>query len=128
LRPVAEIVVNGHFRKDPGDLDSLCASIERHGLIQPVVTDPTGKLLAGWRRLEAHKLLGRTDIRTVTLNTDDPLGVQIDENTQRKDLTPSEKVAIARVVEEIEAKRAKDRQREAGKTRGRGKKGSGKFP
>jgi N6-adenosine-specific RNA methylase IME4 len=43
------------------------------------------------------------------------------ENTFRKDFTPSELVAIAAEVEDVERERAKDRQREAGRVKASGK-------
>jgi hypothetical protein len=40
---------------------SLARSIEQHGLLHPVVIPRDGVLIAGERRLESYKLLGRTD-------------------------------------------------------------------
>jgi hypothetical protein len=40
---------------------SLARSIEQHGLLHPVVIPRDGVLIAGERRFESHKLLGRTD-------------------------------------------------------------------
>lgn len=54
---------------------------------------------------------------------------QCDENTCRKDFTPSEAVAVGAAVEAIESKAAKERQREHGKTApGRRKNTCGKLP
>jgi len=130
VRTFASIHVNGRHRQDLGDLAGLAESMRRHGLIQPVVIDPSGRLLAGQRRLEAAKLLGWKEIPSVTLDAADPIGVESDENAQRKPFTPSELVAIGRAIETLEAERAKERQRLAGPTGGKGRKasGSGKFP
>jgi SAM-dependent methyltransferase len=113
---LADIAVNGRHRKDLGDLGALAASIERHGLIQPIVLDPASRLLAGHRRMQAVKLLGWTEIPAVVLETNDPLGVENDENSCRKNFTPSEAVAIARAMEDQETEAAKERQRDHGGT------------
>src|SRR5688572_29596746 len=53
------------------DLDQLAASIEKHGLLEPVVlrgnpSDPRPlQLIAGQRRLLAHEKLGKDTIRAV---------------------------------------------------------------
>ncbi|MDW9503036.1 hypothetical protein GOB10_18440 [Sinorhizobium meliloti] len=63
--PIDRIVVGRRFRRDFGDLDALAASIRDLGLLQPIVIDQDGNLLAGERRLRACRLLGWTEIPAV---------------------------------------------------------------
>lgn len=81
------------FRKNLGDLTELKNSIKEIGLIHPIVIDTKGVLIAGKRRLQACKELGLEPVyRTVDFSN--PLKAEIDENTQRKDFSPSEIVEI----------------------------------
>jgi ParB-like chromosome segregation protein Spo0J len=82
-----------------GDLDRLAASIAELGLLQPTVITAAGRLIAGRRRLEAHRLLGRKTILCCVvedLNGALPLlQAEIAENTCRRGFSPSEAVAAA---------------------------------
>ena len=57
------------------------------------------RLIAGHRRLEACKALGWSKIPVTVVDIKDVTRGQADENAVRKDLTPSEAVAIARMLE-----------------------------
>ncbi len=93
------------IRKDIGNLDVLQSSIEKVGLINPVMIDENNKLLAGYRRLSACKNLGWKDIEAnvVQLNGDliKMLDVEIAENFFRKDFTPEEILATEQRRREI---------------------------
>ena len=93
-----------HF--DPDSIASLAASIEHHGLLQPIVVrrreDSGGKgyeLIAGERRLRAARRLGWTTIPALLCNGDaEELGLI--ENIQREDLHPLEEAAaIGRLMQ-----------------------------
>jgi ParB family chromosome partitioning protein len=93
-----------HF--DPESIASLAASIERHGLLQPVVVrrhEDGGaegyELIAGERRLRAVRNLGRATIPALICNGDsEELGLI--ENIQRQDLHPLEEAtAISRLMQ-----------------------------
>lgn len=119
--PVDSIAVGRRIRQDAGDLASLADSIGRLGLLHPIVVAPTDDLLAGWRRLEAVKLLGWTSV-PVRVAVDvadlkDALAIESEENAQRKDFTPSEAVAMARTIEALEKPKAKERQARPGQPR-----------
>jgi ParB family transcriptional regulator, chromosome partitioning protein len=80
-------------RVDEAGLAELAASVERHGLLQPVVVreDPAAAggyvLVAGQRRLLAHRRLGRERIAALVVAGDaDELALV--ENLQRQDLAP----------------------------------------
>ena len=61
-RPISEIKVGTRHRRDLGDIDKLASSIRDIGLLHPIVISSDGQLIAGLRRLEAYKLLGRAEI------------------------------------------------------------------
>lgn len=125
---LSEIRIGDRHRKDLGDIDSLAASIKNLGLLQPVVVTPDGRLVAGHRRIEAVKLLGWSDIPAVAPTTLDStvklLQAEQDENTERKEFTPSEKAALADVLEPLEREEARKRQSELN----RPQRASGEFP
>lgn len=105
-------VVDRH-RVDLGDLSDLAASISIHGLMHPVVVTEDGRLIAGQRRLEACRSLGWTEI-PVKFITDVSSAAQLlemerDENTCRKEMTPSERIALGRALEALERPKAKAR-------------------
>lgn len=105
--PVDKVVSNPsqprrHFDED--DLQGLAASIERHGLQQPIgvrqIADDRWQLVYGERRLRAMKLLGRDTVFGILFAGDDDEEVAIVENLQRSDLTPVEESdALARLAE-----------------------------
>ena len=93
LVPISEITVNpGRREAAPGDVKELADSILEVGLINPIMVDQAHTLIAGLHRLEAMKLLGRTEIEC-TISDLDGLQValaEIDENFVRKDLSDDE--------------------------------------
>ncbi len=76
---------------DEAALQELAASIEQHGLIQPVTVKETDNnlyiLVAGERRYRAHQLLGRTTIAAI-VTQGNPDEIALIENLQREDLHP----------------------------------------
>jgi ParB family transcriptional regulator, chromosome partitioning protein len=89
---------------DPESIASLAASIERHGLLQPVVvrrpaTPGSYELIAGERRLRAVQSLGWATIPALLCDGDaEELGLI--ENIQREDLHPLEEAAaIGRLMQ-----------------------------
>lgn len=83
-----------HFDKDA--LNELSASIEQHGLIQPIVVIKKAKdeytLVAGERRMRATKLLGQDEIKAIVLSIDEKnlRELALIENIQRENLNPLE--------------------------------------
>ena len=76
-------------------LKELSQSIDRHGLIQPIIVIKDGSnftLIAGERRLRATKLLGLSKIKAIVANiTDKNLReLALIENIQRENLSPIE--------------------------------------
>lgn len=84
-----------HF--DEGKLQELSDSIQNHGLLQPVVVvsmDERYLLVAGERRLRAHKLAKLETIKAIVANVDfDEIKMRelaLIENIQRENLNPIE--------------------------------------
>jgi len=103
--PVARIAPNPQQPRrefDDAELARLSASIERHGVLQPVVVrrtagreDPGGErfeLVVGERRWRASRRAGRETIPAVVADIADPalLEVALVENVQRADLNAIE--------------------------------------
>lgn len=87
--PVDSVKVDGRVRTDFGDLEDLARSIDEVGLVQPiVVTAGTHRLVAGERRLRAHRLLKKPTIKAVyieVLNETHLTMLEATENIVRKD-------------------------------------------
>ena len=76
-------------------LKELSQSIDRHGLIQPIIVIKDGSnftLIAGERRLRATKLLGLSKIKAIVANIADKKlrELALIENIQRQNLSPIE--------------------------------------
>ena len=91
-----------------GALEELKASIQRSGVIEPVIVRPvahgTYELVAGERRLRASQALGIAEIPAVikTLSDKEALEVSLIENVQREHLNPIEEASgYARLLEEF---------------------------
>lgn len=102
---INEIIVQDRIRQNNGWLDSLERSIEQVGVLQPIGITPDKHLIFGGRRLQAAKNIGLTTIpvRVFNIAADDPIAalrMEREENEHRMDLTPSEKVEIAKRIEE----------------------------
>jgi len=119
---VSKVVVTGNVRTIPGvediatatfedlppeeqqEIKELAATIEEYGLLQPIVVrdmkDGRSRLIAGWRRLMAHKYLKRTSINATTkkIKKEDEPVAQLIENIHRKDLNP---MTIAENIDSI---------------------------
>lgn len=91
---VDSIKVSDRVRRDMGDLAALATSIHEVGLLHPIVVTPRFQLLAGGRRLEAIKLLGWEVVGVRVIEDSrglaEQLAIEAEENTCRKDFTPSE--------------------------------------
>lgn len=117
-RAVSSIRVGHRHRTDLGEITELAASIEDHGLLQPITITPDGVLVCGRRRLAAIQHLGwRTVnvwVRSGISDRLDHLLAEQDENTHRKDLTAIEAAALYRELKQL---MAEDAQRREARTR-----------
>jgi len=107
---------------DASRLEELANSIEKHGIIQPLLVRKKGvsyELIAGERRLRAAKLAGLIEVPAIVQDFADDriLEIALIENIQREDLNPMETAqALDRLHsemklshEEIAARTGKDR-------------------
>lgn len=103
--PIKSIDIGIRHRHDMGDIRSLIESIHQHGFINPITINPKGLLLCGLRRLTAAKKMGLTHVpvrimEVTSLNQ--RLELEKDENMLRKELTPTEVVALCKDLEQLE--------------------------
>lgn len=82
-----------NFKKE--EIEELASSIEREGLLQPILVRPLGKgyqIIAGERRWQACKSNGmkKVPIRVREVDDDKALELALIENIQRSDLNPIE--------------------------------------
>lgn len=88
-------------RKELGEIAKMVESIRQYGQIQPIVVNRNMELIAGGRRLAACLMGG---LQAVICFSDevDPMKLQeleLEENIQRKSLTPSEEsLAVSQLV------------------------------
>ena len=108
--PIDQIEVGFRYRKDLGDLRALADSIAEVGLLHPVVVTSSGRLIAGQRRLQACRQLGWTEIPVTVVDLLQAARGEAHENFVRKDLLPSEIVALKRAIEPTERRSARERQ------------------
>ena len=84
------------MRKEIGGLEELKRSIVEKGLLHPIIVRPVDnsfyEVVAGNRRLEAFRSLGRSTIPSIIndLNDQEAFEVLITENVQRQTLSPLE--------------------------------------
>lgn len=120
VRSLDSIRVGARARHDMGDIEGLAESMRHHGLLHPIVITSDGVLVAGQRRLEAARRLGWEGIDVTVVSVKDMLSAERDENTVRKDFTPTELVAIGELIEAQERPAARERLREASRRRAAG--------
>ena len=105
LLPIDALEPNRHQPRtgfDEEALQELAGSIERSGLMQPVVVRSPGnsdeagwEVVAGERRLRALKLLDRRVVPAIVIEADDQEAAEMAliENLQREDLNPLDRAA-----------------------------------
>ena len=91
---------------DENSLSELAESIQKHGLIQPIVVRPTSsgayQIVAGERRWRACRMAGLIEVPVVIKELDDCnyFEVALVENLQREDLNPVEEAQGYRTLVE----------------------------
>jgi len=96
---IKQIKIENRFRKDFGDLQVLADSIKELGLLQPICISGGYTLIAGERRIRAHKLLGLDSIEARIVHLENIVSGEYAENEVRKDFTVSERVAILEAID-----------------------------
>lgn len=125
--PVERIVPNPQqprLEMNEDDLQELAASIQEHGILQPLVvsrTDAAGEytLIAGERRLRAARLAGLRTVPVIvrTASEQQRLELALIENLQRADLSPLETAAAYNMLAEDFGLSHEDIARRVGKSR-----------
>ena len=109
-RAVDSLIVGKRHRTDLGDLETLAASIDRDGLLQPLTITIDGVLVCGARRLAAIKMLGwRTVSVWVRGGLSDRLGkllAEQDDNMLHKPYNQLEAAGLYREIKEVMAEDA----------------------
>jgi ParB family chromosome partitioning protein len=98
------------IKREP--LDELASSIKEHGILQPLVVEPSEegryKLKIGRRRLEAAKMAGLAKVPTIVLDgplgTENSLAMMIVENIHREDLDPIDEAEAYAALREMGTK------------------------
>jgi ParB/RepB/Spo0J family partition protein len=125
--PINKIVKGRNPRKrfDEEAMRELALSIKEHGLLQPIVVEPhknnTYVLVMGERRLRAHELLRRTNIKAVIRDRTNHNGRErfIDafiENDQRVDMNPIERAKAYQALIDEYHMSVRDISKQTGKT------------
>ena len=102
---VDNIQENGNIRQ-VGDIDDLAASIQAHGIINPItVTNDFGmptqyRVVAGHRRLAAAKRIGLAKVpcHVVDKDSEGLDEIQLSENVTRMDMTPYEECLAVKLL------------------------------
>ena len=105
------------------DITELANSIKEKGLLQPIVVkkeDEEYIIIAGHRRVEAHKLLGKEKIkaRVIEANDENMASLSLIENLQRKDLDIIETAIALKHYKESFNKKLEEIGQEIGKSKG----------
>ncbi len=105
--PIDSINITDRVRKDFGDIKSLAESISSVGLLQPIVINENNELIDGQRRIKAYSQLGIDEIPFYRVNLKEIILGEFHANSNRKDFTTSERVAISNAVEAFFRKNSK---------------------
>lgn len=109
IRTVDSIHVGNRHRKDLGDIESLAASIERDGLLQPITVTPDGVLVCGARRLAAIKQLAWAEVRVwVRSGISTQLGYMLAEQNDNMLHKPLSQLEAAELYREMKTILAED--------------------
>lgn len=107
--PINEIKVEDRQRLDLGNIQELANSIQRFGLIQPIVINQEKRLISGGRRLAATIQLGHPTIDVVfkeTLSVDELHELELEENVRRKEMTWQEKCLTINQIHFLKLRRS----------------------
>lgn len=107
LLQIDTLLVGNRYREEFGDVKALARSIDRYGLLHPIVVDSKGQLVAGERRLRACKSLEWKTIparRIDEVSEDIKKEIELEENIKRKDFTWQEQVKAVRDLFKVKQK------------------------
>ena len=90
---IEDVRIPNRIRRKTGNLAPLTESMDRFGLIHPILIDQKHRLVTGFRRLQAAKRLGweTIDARMVELESKrDRTLLEMDENLVRRDFSSAD--------------------------------------
>ena len=91
---IDSIITKRRMRRDNGDLSRLERSIQKLGILHPIIVDRQGVLVSGGRRLEAARNVGLTTVPVMKLDVENDsmlaVDIQSDENLCRRPLSSDE--------------------------------------
>lgn len=112
--PIEAITIGGSHRTDLGDLSELRESITKFGLLSPITISVDHALISGRRRLEAMRQMGHTSVPIwIAAGVSDQLRTLLaiqDEQSLRKQYTPTEQARLYAEMKELLAQEAARRQ------------------
>lgn len=94
------IQVKDRFRTEYGDIEGLANSINELGLLHPPIVDSNYKLIDGERRIRALRHLGFSEIEIRIVHVPSLIKAEFAANEFAKQWTVSERVAIAKAIED----------------------------
>lgn len=106
LIDISEVVVDPERQRrsfDEAALKDLADSIQRHGVLQPIILREGNLLVAGERRLRASKLAGKSTIpflRFESLSALEARIIELEENVKRENLTWQEQTEAVKALHE----------------------------
>jgi len=120
---VSNVLIRGRIRTETGELDGLCDSIKKYGLLNPIIVRRapvkdvhfggvlpgfhTWELVSGHRRLLAHKRLGLEEVEAKEkegLSEYEAKEIELEENIRRKQLTFVEELRATKLLHEMKQK------------------------
>lgn len=98
-----EIVINNKYLRINSNVDELVKSIEKLGLINPLIVNKKNELLAGGRRYSAAKKLGLEKVPVIVVNKNslEEELISLDENLMRAALDDVEFESCLRRAKEV---------------------------
>ncbi|OMD87776.1 MULTISPECIES: ParB N-terminal domain-containing protein [Paenibacillus] len=112
LIDISKIKVTDRIRQEFNDIEGLAQDIAENGLINPIVVTSDYTLIAGERRLRAHRHLGRTQVEVRVMEVRDYLHqrqLEYGENEHRSDFTWSERTRLGKELEQLKRLEAEER-------------------
>ena len=101
---ISSIKVKKRIREKTVPIQPLAESIQKYGLLEPIVIDEKNRLIAGFRRLQACKQLGFQTILANVVSVQDAetfLLLELEENTCRFQFSDEELSKAKKQLERI---------------------------
>ena len=101
---ISSIKVKKRIREKNVSIKPLVESIQKYGLLEPIVIDQNNRLIAGFRRLEACKQLGYKTILANVVDVDDVekfLLLELEENICRFQFSEEELLKAKKKLNKI---------------------------